>query len=170
MQDTTPFADALEAAGKLTLPEQEELVDILHRRMIEQRRAEICQDVQDAEREFQAGGCRPVSPQRTHRRDSVVKRRNSWKRLGLTKKLTDRHGPLLLCSFQDCDPPARSGGRFLGSRKEDGRKGRLGRGGRVSGEQRQTGTGGNRGNGRADCRPPRGAIGAGVQIVRQPRS
>ena len=62
MQDATPFAEALEAAGRLTLPEQEELVDILRRRTIEQRRAELVEDVQDAEREFQAGGCRPVSP------------------------------------------------------------------------------------------------------------
>ena len=62
MQDTTPFAEALEAAARLTLPEQEELVEILHRRMIEQRRAELVKDIQDAEREFQAGGCCPASP------------------------------------------------------------------------------------------------------------
>ena len=62
MPETTPFAEVLDAAGKLTLPEQEELVDILHRRMIEQRRAELVEDVQDAEREFEAGGCRPASP------------------------------------------------------------------------------------------------------------
>jgi len=62
MPNTTPFAEALEAVARLTLPEQEELVDILHRRMIEQRRAELVKDVQDAEREFQAGGCRPASP------------------------------------------------------------------------------------------------------------
>jgi hypothetical protein len=62
MQDITPFAEVLEAVGRLTLPEQEELVDILRRRTIEQRRAGIAQDIQDAEREFQAGGCRPVTP------------------------------------------------------------------------------------------------------------
>jgi hypothetical protein len=62
MPNTTPFSEALEAAERLTLPEQEELVDILHRRMIEQRRVELAKDVQDAEREFQTGGCRPVSP------------------------------------------------------------------------------------------------------------
>ncbi len=61
MQETTPFAQALDAAGRLTLPEQEELVDILHRRTIEQRRAQIVRDVQDAEREFASGGCRPTS-------------------------------------------------------------------------------------------------------------
>jgi hypothetical protein len=62
MPSTAPFAEVLEAAAKLTLPEQEELVDILRRRMIEQRREELVQDIHDAEREFQAGGCRPVSP------------------------------------------------------------------------------------------------------------
>jgi hypothetical protein len=62
MPNTTPFSEALEAVEKLTLPEQEELIDILRRRMIEQRRAELVKDVLDAEREFQAGGSRPVSP------------------------------------------------------------------------------------------------------------
>jgi hypothetical protein len=62
MQESTPFADVLDAAGKLTLPEQEQLIDVLHRRTIEQRRAQIVEDVRDAEREFAAGGCRPASP------------------------------------------------------------------------------------------------------------
>jgi hypothetical protein len=62
MQNTTSFAEALEAAEKLTLPEQEELVDILHRRLVEQRRADLVKDTQDAEREFQAGDCRVVGP------------------------------------------------------------------------------------------------------------
>jgi len=62
MPDTAPFAEVLEAAGKLTLPEQEALLDILRRRLIELRRAELVKDVQDAGREFEAGGCRPVDP------------------------------------------------------------------------------------------------------------
>ena len=62
MSDLAPFADVLEAAGRLTLPEQEELVDILRRRTIALRREEIVKDVQEAEREFQEGGCRPTSP------------------------------------------------------------------------------------------------------------
>ena len=37
-------------------------LDAAHRRAIEQRRMELVKDVQDADREFQAGGCRPVSP------------------------------------------------------------------------------------------------------------
>jgi hypothetical protein len=62
MQETTPFAEVLDAAGKLTLPEQEQLVDILHRRTIEQRRVQIVEDVREAEREFEVGGCCPTSP------------------------------------------------------------------------------------------------------------
>lgn len=62
MQEFTPFAEVLDAAGKLTLPEQEELVDILHRRTIEQRRAQVAEEVRDAEHELASGGCRPVSP------------------------------------------------------------------------------------------------------------
>jgi hypothetical protein len=62
MQETTPFAEVLDAAGKLSLPEQEELVDILHRRTAEQRRAQIVREVQEAEREFASGGCRPARP------------------------------------------------------------------------------------------------------------
>jgi len=62
MQNTTPFVEVLEAADRLSVEEQEALVDILHRRMIEKRRAELVKDIQDAEREFQAGGCRPASP------------------------------------------------------------------------------------------------------------
>lgn len=62
MEYTTPFAEALEAATRLTRPEQEELVNILHRRMIERRRAELVKDTQDADHEFQAGDCRSTSP------------------------------------------------------------------------------------------------------------
>jgi hypothetical protein len=62
MSETAGFAEILEAAGRLTLPEQEELVEILRRRMIDERRAELARDIQEAEREYQAGGCRPVSP------------------------------------------------------------------------------------------------------------
>ena len=61
MQETTPFAEVLDAAEKLTLPEQEELVDILRRRTIEQRRAELAKDIEEAKREFQVDGCRPMS-------------------------------------------------------------------------------------------------------------
>ena len=62
MSDLAPFADGLEAAGRLPLLEQEELVDTLRRRTIEQRCADIAKDIREAEREFQEGGYRPTSP------------------------------------------------------------------------------------------------------------
>lgn len=55
------FGEILEATDKLSLEEQETLVDILHRRMIEQRRTELAKDIQDAQQEFQEGRCRQVT-------------------------------------------------------------------------------------------------------------
>jgi hypothetical protein len=62
MQETTPFVTALDAAEKLSLDEQETLVEIVHRRTIERRREELAKDVQDADREFASGKCHPASP------------------------------------------------------------------------------------------------------------
>ena len=42
---------------------KEILRDILHRRIIERRREELVQDVQQAQQEFQAGACRSVTPE-----------------------------------------------------------------------------------------------------------
>jgi hypothetical protein len=56
------FNEILEAAEKLSLEEQETLVDILHKRLMQQRRAEILRDAEEAEREFQQGTCRPFTP------------------------------------------------------------------------------------------------------------
>jgi hypothetical protein len=62
MHDTTSFMELLDAADKLSLDEQETLVELLQRRMVEHRRAELVKDIQDAQREFQSGGCRPATP------------------------------------------------------------------------------------------------------------
>jgi len=58
---TTPFADVLEAADRLSLAEQESLLDILHHRIVERRRDELASDVGEAQAEFDAGGCEPRS-------------------------------------------------------------------------------------------------------------
>ena len=58
---TTTFAEALEAADRLTLADQENLLDILHRRIVERRREALVQDVSEARAEFEAGGCEPRS-------------------------------------------------------------------------------------------------------------
>ena len=62
MQNTTPLVELLDAADKLSLDEQETLVEILHHRMIEHRRAELAEDIREVQQEFQAGGCRPTTP------------------------------------------------------------------------------------------------------------
>ena len=63
MQNTTAFVDLLDAADRLSLDEQETLVEILQHRMVEHRREELAKEIQDAEREYQAGCCRPVTPE-----------------------------------------------------------------------------------------------------------
>jgi hypothetical protein len=60
--ETAPMGELLEAAGRLSLDEQETLLEILHRRMIERRRAELVKDVENARHEFQQGGCPPTTP------------------------------------------------------------------------------------------------------------
>ena len=56
------FGQVLESADKLSLDDQETLVGILHRRLIERRREELAQDIEDADREFLDGSCRPARP------------------------------------------------------------------------------------------------------------
>ncbi len=62
MENTMTFGEVLEATDKLSLEEQETLVDTLRRRMIEHRRTELAKDIQDAQQEFQEGRCRAVTP------------------------------------------------------------------------------------------------------------
>jgi preprotein translocase subunit SecA len=57
------FGEVLEAIDTLSLEDQETLEEILRRRIIERRRAELVHDVQEAQQEFQAGQCRPVTPE-----------------------------------------------------------------------------------------------------------
>ncbi len=62
MGNTALFGEVLEAAEKLTLEEQETLVDILNRRVIDRRRTELAKDIRDAQREFDDGVCKPTTP------------------------------------------------------------------------------------------------------------
>jgi len=63
MEQTKPFADALEAIEKLSLEEQETLIDIIHRRTVERGRKALAAEIQEARREFAEGRCRPASPE-----------------------------------------------------------------------------------------------------------
>ena len=62
MGDTLPFGEVLETVDRLPLEEQEALIEILHRRVIERRREELAKDIQEAQKEFEAGHARPVTP------------------------------------------------------------------------------------------------------------
>ena len=74
MQNTTAFVELLDAADRLSSDEQETLVEILQRRMAEHRREELAKEIQDAEQEYQAGRCRPVTPEELMGAGAFVKR------------------------------------------------------------------------------------------------
>ncbi len=61
MGNTTTFGDVLEAAEKLSLDEQETLIEILRRRAIERRRDRLAKDIKEAEKEYREGKCKPAS-------------------------------------------------------------------------------------------------------------
>jgi hypothetical protein len=57
------FAEILEAAEQLPLEDQENLIHILKNRLREQKRAELVNDVNEAQQEFAQGQCKPVTPE-----------------------------------------------------------------------------------------------------------
>ena len=59
----TTFTKILEAADRLQLEDQEDLIRILQNRLRDRRRTELIQDVQEAQQEFILGGCKPVTPE-----------------------------------------------------------------------------------------------------------
>ena len=62
MTSLTPFGEVLEAADRLSLDEQEELIAILHRRLAQAARQRLVADVQEARQEFAEGRCSPATP------------------------------------------------------------------------------------------------------------
>ena len=57
MEHVLQFGDIVEAADRLTLDEQEELVEIVGKRMIAKRRGELLKDIEEAEHEYRQGQC-----------------------------------------------------------------------------------------------------------------
>ncbi len=55
------FGDVLEAVDALPLEEQQELMEVVRRRVIERRRRELAGEIAEAEAEYDAGGCEPKS-------------------------------------------------------------------------------------------------------------
>ena len=61
MEKSASFAEVLEAADGLPLDDQESLAEILHRRVIERRRAGLAREVREARQEYEQGRCRPAT-------------------------------------------------------------------------------------------------------------
>jgi hypothetical protein len=61
MKATSRLDRVLDAAEKLTLPEREQLVEVLKRQVIEQRREEIASEIASARREHANGKSRVAS-------------------------------------------------------------------------------------------------------------
>ena len=57
------FTDVLEAAEELAVDEKEELIRILHNRLIESRRSQLQYEVEKAEQEFELGLCKAMTPE-----------------------------------------------------------------------------------------------------------
>ncbi|MGE0827048.1 MAG: hypothetical protein AB7G75_25650 [Candidatus Binatia bacterium] len=61
MEQLIPFGEVLEAIDQLSLDEQETLLDIVQRRVAERGRKLLAAEIQEARREFAAGGCHPAT-------------------------------------------------------------------------------------------------------------
>lgn len=62
METSPSFAEILEAAGKLSLDDHAELIEVLRHQVAERRRDLLAEEIQQARREFEAGQCHPTSP------------------------------------------------------------------------------------------------------------
>lgn len=60
---TSNFGQVLEAANQLPLEEQEDLIEILRRKIREARRADILRDIWESQQEFSQGKCLILTPE-----------------------------------------------------------------------------------------------------------
>lgn len=63
MENAMSFGDLLEAVAQLSREDQEALMEVLNRRLAEQRREEIAREIQAAVQEFESGKCQEVTPE-----------------------------------------------------------------------------------------------------------
>lgn len=56
------FAEVVELADRLSLEEKEALLELLRKRTLEQRRAQLAQDIKAAREECKRGRCKPITP------------------------------------------------------------------------------------------------------------
>jgi len=61
MSQGLPFGEVLEAADHLSQEEQEELIAILHRRLVQAARQRLAAEIQEPRQEFAKGQCQPAS-------------------------------------------------------------------------------------------------------------
>lgn len=61
MVNISEFDRVLDAVGQLPVEDQESLIDIVSRRVRENRRRECVEDVLESRREYARGECRPTS-------------------------------------------------------------------------------------------------------------
>ena len=61
MQHNVLFQEVLDSVDRLSLEEQESLIDILQRRIAEQHHEQIAKDVWKARKEYKQGLCQPAS-------------------------------------------------------------------------------------------------------------
>jgi hypothetical protein len=60
MAQVQKFGDLLDAVDNLSREEKEAFLEVLQRRLSEERRQEIAKEIEAARREFQTGESRPV--------------------------------------------------------------------------------------------------------------
>ena len=62
MSQVLAFGDVLDAADQLSAEDQQELIAILQRRLADARRQQILADIQESRLEYEAGLCKPMTP------------------------------------------------------------------------------------------------------------
>ena len=62
MKESKNFGEILEAADKLSLEEQEALIEVLSHRAADRKRDLLIRDIRKARREFQQGRVKPATP------------------------------------------------------------------------------------------------------------
>lgn len=62
MGQTMRFGEVLDAADQLSPEEQETLVEILQRRLAQNSRKKLAEEIQEARQQFNEGRCQPTTP------------------------------------------------------------------------------------------------------------
>ena len=61
MKTMQSFSSVLDAVDKLSIEDQEALIEVIKRRILEYRRTKLANEVRQAQQEFKAGNCSPAS-------------------------------------------------------------------------------------------------------------